>query len=94
MHETAPHVSRIAFMYNPNTAPFSRYYLATFRSAAAAFAIEPIEAPIYSAAEIGAAMTMLGREAGAGLIVMSDTSMILHRELIVSLADRYRLPTV
>ena len=94
MHETAPHVSRVAFMYNPNTAPFSRYYLATFRSAAAAFAVEPIEAPIHSAAEIEAAMTMLGREAGAGLIIMSDTSMILHRELIVSLADRYRLPTV
>jgi putative tryptophan/tyrosine transport system substrate-binding protein len=94
MHKTAPHVSRVAFMYNPNTAPFSRYYLATFRSAAAAFAVEPIEAPIHSAAEIEAAMTMLGREAGAGLIIMSDTSMILHRELIVSLADRYRLPTV
>ena len=94
MHETAPHVSRVAFMYNPNTAPFSRYYLATFRSAAAAFAVEPIEAPIHSAVEIEAAMTMLGREAGAGLIIMSDTSMILHRELIVSLADRYRLPTV
>jgi putative ABC transport system substrate-binding protein len=94
MHETAPHVSRIAFMYNPNTAPFSRYYIATFRSAATAFAVEPIEAPIHSAAEIEVAMTMLGREAGAGLIVMSDTSMILHRELIVSLADRYRLPTV
>jgi putative tryptophan/tyrosine transport system substrate-binding protein len=94
MHETAPHVSRIAFMYNPNTAPFSRYYLATFRSAAAAFAVEPIEAPIHSAAEIEAALTMLSREAGAGLIVMSDTSMVHHRELIVSLADRYRLPTV
>ena len=25
---------------------------------------------------------------------MSDTSMILHRELIISLADRYRLPTI
>ena len=94
MHEIAPHVSRVAFMYNPNTAPFSRYYLATFRSAAAAFAVEPIEAPIHGAAEIEAAMTMLGREAGAGLIIMSDTSMILHRELIVSLADRYRLPTI
>ena len=39
-------------------------------------------------------MTMLGREASAGLIIMSDTSMILHRELIISLADRYRLPTI
>jgi putative ABC transport system substrate-binding protein len=94
MHEIAPHVSRVAFMYNPNTAPFSRYYLATFRSAAAAFAVEPLEAPIHSAAEVETAMTMLGLEAGAGLIIMSDTSMVLHRELIVSLADRYRLPTI
>jgi putative tryptophan/tyrosine transport system substrate-binding protein len=94
LHEIAPHVSRVAFMYNPNTAPFSRYYLTTFRSAAAAFSVEPIDAPIHSAAEIEAAMTMLGREAGAGLIIMSDTSMFLHRELIVSLADRYRLPTI
>ena len=94
MHEIAPHVSRVAFMYNPNTAPFSRYFLATFRSAAPALAVEPIEAPIHSAAELEAAMTMLGREASAGLIIMSDTSMILHRELIISLADRYRLPTI
>ena len=94
MREIAPHVSRVAFMYNPNTAPFFGYYLATFRSAAAAFAVEPIEAPIHDAAEVEAAMTMLGREAGAGLIIMSDTAMVLHRGLIVSLADRYRLPTI
>ena len=75
MHKTAPHVSRVAFMYNPDTAPFSRYYLATFRSAAAAFAVEPIEAPIHSAAEIEAAMTMLGREAGAGLTASCRTPL-------------------
>jgi putative tryptophan/tyrosine transport system substrate-binding protein len=94
MLEVAPHVSRVAFMFNPNTAPYSRYYLATFRSAAAALAVEPIEVPIHSATEVEAAMTMLGREAGAGLIIMSDTSMVVHRELIFSLANRYRLPTI
>jgi putative tryptophan/tyrosine transport system substrate-binding protein len=25
---------------------------------------------------------------------MTDTNMVIHRELILSLADRYRLPTV
>jgi putative ABC transport system substrate-binding protein len=94
MHEVAPHVSRVAFMFNPNTAPYARFYLATFRSAAAALAVEPIEVPIHSAAEVEAAVTMLGREAGAGLIIMSDTSMVVHRELILSLANRYRLPTI
>ncbi len=37
---------------------------------------------------------MLGRNPGAGLMIMTDTSMVVHRELIISLADRYRLPTV
>jgi putative ABC transport system substrate-binding protein len=37
---------------------------------------------------------MLGRNPGAGLLIMSDTTMVIHRELILSLADRYRLPTV
>jgi putative tryptophan/tyrosine transport system substrate-binding protein len=94
MHEVAPHVSRTAFMFNPSTAPHAQYYLATFRSAASALAIQPIEAPVRNAAEIEAAITNLGREAGAGLIIMSDTSMVLNRELIISLASRYRLPTI
>src|SRR6516165_6853023 len=42
LHEIAPRVSRVAFMFNPNTAPYARYYLATFRSAASALAVEPI----------------------------------------------------
>src|SRR5215472_3022373 len=51
LHEVAPRVSRVAFMFNPNTAPYARYYLATFRSAASALAVEPIEAPVYATAD-------------------------------------------
>ena len=39
-------------------------------------------------------MTKLGREAGAGLIIMSDTSINVYRKTIYSLAARYRLPTI
>jgi ABC-type uncharacterized transport system substrate-binding protein len=70
LHEVAPRVSRVAVMFNPKTAPFARYYLATFRSAASALAVEPIEAPVYGAAEIESVVTMLGRNPGAGLIVI------------------------
>lgn len=94
LHDVAPRVSRVALMFNPNTAPFAHHYLATFRSAASALAVEPIEAPVYGAGEIEFFVTMLGRNPGAGLIIMSDTTMVVHRELICSLADRYRLPTV
>jgi putative ABC transport system substrate-binding protein len=94
MSEIAPSVSRVAFLFNPQTAPFARYYLDTFRSAASELAVEPIEAPVHSAADLEAFVTKLGREGGAGLIVMSDSSMRLHGKLISSLADRYRMPTI
>ncbi len=94
MHEIAPQVSRIGFLFNPQTAPYARYYLDTFRSAASALAIEAINAPVLSTDEVDAFMTKLGRQAGAGLIIMSDTSMNVYRKTIYSLAARYRLPTI
>ena len=94
MREIAPQVSRIGFLYNPQTAPYARYYLDTFRAASSTLAIEAIDAPVHSTEEVEAFMTKLGDEAGAGLFVMSDTSMIVYRKTIYSLAERYRLPTI
>ena len=94
MREIAPQVSRIGFMYNPQTAPYARYYLDTFRTASPTLAIEAIDAPVRSTDEVEAFMTKLGGEAGAGLFVMSDTSMVVYRKTIYSLAERYRLPTI
>jgi putative ABC transport system substrate-binding protein len=93
MREVAPQVSRVGFMFNPETAPF-HYYLDTFRSAASALALEAIEAPVHSIEDVEAFMTKLGGEAGGGLVVMSDTSTTIYRKTIYSLADRYRLPTI
>ena len=94
LREIAPQISRVGFLFNPRTAPYARYYLDTFRSVASALAVEPIEAPVHSTEEVEAVMTKLGREAGSGLVVMSDISTVTYRETIVSLADRYRMPTI
>jgi putative ABC transport system substrate-binding protein len=94
MREIAPQVSRIGFLYNPQTAPYARYYLDTFRTASLTLAIEPIDGAVRSTEEVEAFMTKLGGEAGAGLFVMSDTSMVVYRKTIYSLAERYRLPTI
>jgi len=94
MHEVAPSVARVGIMYNPSTAPYARYYVDAFRSAAAALAVTPIEAPVHSAAEAEAFVTKLGGETGSGLVIIPDTSMVVYRQSIISLADRYRLPTI
>src|SRR5262249_49911736 len=87
-------VSRIGFLYNPQTAPYARYYLDTFRTASAALAIEAIDAPVQSTEEVDGLTTKLGDGPGAGLFVMSDTSMIVYRKAIYALAARYRVPTI
>jgi putative tryptophan/tyrosine transport system substrate-binding protein len=94
MREIAPQVSRIGFLYNPQTAPYARYYLDTFQTASSTLAIEAIDAPVRSTEDVEAFMTKLGGEAGAGLFVMSDTSMVVYRKTIYSFAERYRLPTI
>jgi putative ABC transport system substrate-binding protein len=94
MRDIAPQVSRIGFLYNPQTAPYARYYLDTFRAASLALAIEAIDGPVHGTEEVETFMTKLGGEAGAGLFVMSDTSTIVYRKTIYSLAERYRLPTI
>jgi putative tryptophan/tyrosine transport system substrate-binding protein len=94
LREIAPQISRVGLLFNPRTAPYARYYLDTFRFAASAQSVEPIEAPVQSPAEVEVIMTKLGREAGAGVIVMPDTGTVVFRETIISLADRHRLPTI
>jgi putative tryptophan/tyrosine transport system substrate-binding protein len=94
LREIVPRISRVVLLFNPRTAPYARYYLDTFQSAASALSVEPIEAPVQSAAEVEAVMTKLGRDAGAGVIVMPENSMVVYRKTILSLADRYRLPTI
>jgi putative tryptophan/tyrosine transport system substrate-binding protein len=94
MRAVAPQVMRVGFLFNPETAPQARYYLPTFQSAASSLAIEPIQAPVRSAAELETVITRLSQEGGLGIVVMPDTSMTIYRETIYLLAHRYRLPTI
>jgi len=94
MRAVAPQVTRVGFLFNPQTAPHARYYLDTFRSAASSLAIEPIEAPFHNAAELETVLTKLGQEGGVGVIVAPDTSNAVYRETIYSLANRFRIPTI
>jgi len=94
LKEIAPNLSRVAAMYNPETAPFVRsYYLPPFEAAARSLKIEPIVALVHSDAEIETAITSLGRESG-GVVIMPDAFLNSHRATIISLAARNKVPAV
>ena len=94
LKEMAPGVNRVAFLFNPATAPYFEYYLKPFRDAAQSFAMEAIVAPVHERAELESVITAQAIDPHSGLIVMPDGFNINHRREITSLAARYRLPAV
>ena len=94
LKEIAPRVNRAAFLFNPATTPYADIYLNPFKAAAASFALEAIAAPVHDRSELESVVAAQARGLNSGLIVMPDGFLNVHRAEIVSLAARYRLPTV
>jgi len=95
LKEAAPRVSRVAVMFNPDTAPGGgNYFLPSFEAAARALAVKPIVSPVRSEAEIEAGISALAREPGGGLVVTSDGFMRVHRHAINALTARHKVPAV
>jgi putative tryptophan/tyrosine transport system substrate-binding protein len=94
LKEVAPRVTRVAFLFNPATAPFAEYYLNHFKAAAASFAVEAIAAPVRDTSELESVVAAQAREPNSGLIVMPEAFMNVHRAEVTSLAAHYHLPAV
>jgi ABC-type uncharacterized transport system substrate-binding protein len=94
LKEIAPHVGRVAMLFNPASAPYAEYWLNPFKAAAASFAVEAVSAAIRDATELDAVVAAQAREPNSGLIAMPDSFTIAYRLEIVSLAAHYRLPAV
>jgi putative ABC transport system substrate-binding protein len=80
-------------MFNPQTAPYYPLFLREFGAAAASLA-ELSATPVRDGGEIEAAANAVAREPGGGLIVAPDPFINTHRELIMALAERHRLPAI
>ena len=92
LKEIAPRITRVAFLFNPAMAPYAGYYLAPFKTAATSLGVEPIASPVHNISELETTIATLAREPNGGFIVMPDVFTDSHREKIVSLAARYRVP--
>jgi putative tryptophan/tyrosine transport system substrate-binding protein len=62
--------------------------------AAAAFAVTPITVAARSAAELQRAVDAFARTPNGGLLVLPDVTNLIHRDQIIALAARHRLPAV
>jgi putative tryptophan/tyrosine transport system substrate-binding protein len=93
LKEVAPKLARVAIAANPNTTPFE-YFLQAAKSPAAALSIDIIPMPIETAADIERSIPDFAAKPNGGLVLLPDSTNILHRDLLIALAARHRLPSV
>ena len=90
----APHLVRVSLMFNPATDPYGPGFLRSLETAAPSFGVKPTGALIHDPVEIEGTMSVLGSGADGGLIVLPGAFTDVHREQIIALAARHRVPTI
>ena len=94
LKEVDPHITRVAIIYNPQTAPFASSFLRSVESAAPLLAVEAIATPVQNNADIESGLTAFARTSGGGLIAIPDSFTVEHRDQIISQAANNRLPAL
>jgi len=94
LKEVDPRIKRVAVIYNPQTAPFGGLYFRSMESAASVLGVETVTLLVQSAADIEAAITAFARQPGGGVVAIPDSFTVHHRDLLIALAARNRLPAI
>jgi putative ABC transport system substrate-binding protein len=94
LKEIAPNLVRAAFVANPKTATFYDYYLQAAEAAAPSVGIEPVPTLVENATDIERAIGSFASAPNGGLVLIPDVSATVHRDLVIALAARHRLPAV
>jgi putative ABC transport system substrate-binding protein len=93
LKEIAPDVRHIGFLAEPEVTPAPTYWRA-FQAAAPSFGVEMSIVPVHERADIEGAVTSVAHHGAAGLFVMPNPIINVHREMIIALATRNRLPAI
>jgi putative tryptophan/tyrosine transport system substrate-binding protein len=93
LKQISPSVTRVAVLRDPNI-PSGTALFGVIQSAAQSLGVEVSPVSMRDAGEIERAVAAFARSANGGLIVTPAASVSVHRDLIVTLAARHKLPAV
>jgi putative ABC transport system substrate-binding protein len=93
LKKLSPSIDRVAFLYNPVNPPTAGLW-EEIEAAASSLALHALKMPAHTADEIEHSVIAFARDANGGLYVGAGPAMTPHRELIVALTVRLRLPAV
>jgi putative tryptophan/tyrosine transport system substrate-binding protein len=93
LKEAAPNVTRAAILRDP-TDPSGIGQFSVIQSVAPAVGVEVSPINLRDAAEIGRAVAAFAQAGNGGLVVTTSALSVFHRDLIIMLAARHKLPAV
>ena len=93
LKEIAPRVTRAAVVRDP-AIPTGTGQLGAIQSVAPSFGVELSPVDVRDVREIEGTVAAFARGSNGGLIVTASALAVVHREVIITLATRYKLPAV
>jgi putative ABC transport system substrate-binding protein len=91
--DVSPRLSHVTIIANPNNPmaePLAHYIEETGRALAIGITTASVRGP----KDIEAAIVGGGQQSGGGMIVLPDSLAVVHSDLIVGLAQRYKRPAI
>ena len=93
LKEIAPQTARVAFVANPKVEIYA-YFLKEAQRVAPSLRIEVVPSPVQSSADIERVIGEFTRGADGSLFFPPNVASDSNRDLVISLAAKYRLPAV
>jgi ABC-type uncharacterized transport system substrate-binding protein len=93
LKELVPDIARVALVFNPDNTSAAGYWR-SIETVARSRNVIPVSLPVRDIGNILDAVDAFAREPAGGLVLPTDVTTIVHRDLIVALAARRRLPTL
>jgi putative ABC transport system substrate-binding protein len=94
LKEVAPGLEGVAVMFNPETAPYWKFYMQAIEAAASSLGVQAIAVPVRATSDIEPALASLAHQSNGGLMLLGDSFLVLRHSLIADLTSRFRLPSI
>jgi putative ABC transport system substrate-binding protein len=93
LKEVAPHISRVALLASPDNLSVNGYWT-SIEGVSKTVGLDCRYFPVRSAADTEAAISEFAREPNSGIVLPPDATTITHRDVIIALTAKNRLPAI
>jgi putative ABC transport system substrate-binding protein len=94
LKDVAPRITRVALLFNPDSAPFAPLYVRAAQEAGERLGLKVSAAVVREAAAIEPAVAAMAGAGDGGLLVLPEPSNVLNRTTTIALAAKYRVPAI